>query len=155
MTEQVKANNSITFDTNIEEFTLNGCVKVVFSPTDLHFVEQILGAFSEIDAIYEQYQKEINQISDDDETAEAAERVYEVSHRADEEIRSKINALFDKDVCTPTIGGRSILMPANGMPVWANLLLAIIDKFDSTLTEEKKKTNPRIEKYTRKYKGTR
>ena len=109
------------------------------------------------------YKKTINfedivddeELEDDDPTKEAAARVYDIAHTADAEIREKINEVFGKDVCTPTIGSRSILMPAKGLPVWENMLLAIIDKFDSQLIEEKAKTNPRLEEYTKKYRGIR
>mgnify|MGYP007070023280 CR=1 FL=1 len=148
-------NNVISFDTGIEEFNLNGKVTVVFSPTDVHFVEKVLNALDDITSIYEKYQDEVSRLEDDEPSKEAAIAVYEIAHRADAEIREKINDAFGKDVCTPTIGDRSILMPANGLPVWENLLLAIIDKFDSQLVEEKAKTNPRLEAYTKKYRRNR
>lgn len=144
-------NNVIKFDTGIEEFSLNGNVTVVFSPTDVHFVEKVLNAFDDITGIYEKYQDEVSRLEDDEPSKEAAAIVYEIAHRADSEIREKINDAFGKDVCTPTIGERSILMPANGLPVWENMLLAIIDKFDDQIVAEKAKTNPRLEAYTKKY----
>lgn len=148
-------NNVISFDTGIEEFYLNDQVSVVFNPTDIHFIEKVLDAFDDISDLYEKYQKSVEELEDDDPTKEAAARVYDIAHAADAEIREKINEVFGKDVCTPTIGGRSILMPAKGLPVWENLLLAIIDKFDSQLIEEKAKTNPRLEEYTKKYRRIR
>ena len=45
----------------------------------------------------------------------------------------------------------SIYAIADGLPIWANLMLAIIDEFDASFVAEKKKTNPRIQKYTKKY----
>ena len=40
---------------------------------------------------------------------------------------------------------------ADGFPIWANFMLAIIDQFEGEFAEQKKKTNPRIQKYTAKY----
>ena len=40
---------------------------------------------------------------------------------------------------------------ADGLPVWANLIMAIIDTFDDEFAQEKKKKNPRLAKYTAKY----
>lgn len=148
-------NNVISFDTGIEEFNLNGKVTVVFSPTDLHFVEKVLDTFNEISEMYEKYLKEVEGLEDDDPETEAGLHVLEIAHKANDEIRAKINEVFGKDVCTPTIGDRSILMPAKGLPVWENLLLSIIDKFDSQLVEEKAKTNQRLEEYTKKYRRNR
>lgn len=42
-------------------------------------------------------------------------------------------------------------MPANGLPVWCNLMMAVMDEIDTTFTREQKLTNPRISKYTAKY----
>ena len=104
---------------------------------------------------YEKYLKEVEGLEDDDPETEAGLHVLEIAHKANDEIRAKINEVFGKDVCTPTIGDRSILMPAKGLPVWENLLLSIIDKFDSQLVEEKAKTNQRLEEYTKKYRRNR
>lgn len=40
---------------------------------------------------------------------------------------------------------------AEGLPLWANLLFAIMDEMDETVMREKKAMNPRIAKYTKKY----
>lgn len=144
--------NVIKFETNIQEYSLNDRVSIVFSPTDIHFIEEVLTTFDEIVSLYDEYQSDVKQINGDDPETDAAMRIYDIAHKADADIRGKINSVFGKDVCTPTIGGRSILMPAGGLPVWANMLLAIIDKFDAQLVEEKKKTNSRISQYTEKYK---
>lgn len=40
---------------------------------------------------------------------------------------------------------------ANGLAVWCNLMLAVMDEVDSTYAREQKATNPRIAKYTAKY----
>ena len=142
--------NVIQFETGIEEFSLNGKVSVTFMPTDIHFINRVINAFNEIQSMYETYQAAIEpyQGSDSEEDAKA---VYEIAEKADAKIRDKINAVFDKDVCTPTIGYSSILSPAGGLPIWQNMLLSIIDRFDSQLMEEQKKTNPRLAEYTRKY----
>ena len=40
---------------------------------------------------------------------------------------------------------------ADGLPVWANLMLAILDQVDATMTREKLRTNSRIQKYTERW----
>ena len=40
---------------------------------------------------------------------------------------------------------------SDGLPVWANLMLTIMDEIDTTFAREQKATNPRISKYTKKY----
>ena len=41
---------------------------------------------------------------------------------------------------------------ADGLPVWCNLMLAVIDQIDTTFSREQKRTNPRIAKYTDRWK---
>ena len=40
---------------------------------------------------------------------------------------------------------------ADGLHVWTNFLLALMDETDSAFAREQKATNPRIQKYTAKY----
>ena len=39
----------------------------------------------------------------------------------------------------------------DGMPVWANFLLTIIDQFDEGIEREKALSNEKIAKYVKKY----
>lgn len=78
-------------------------------------------------------------------------RVFDLANRYDAEIRDMINGIFGQDVCTPLFGGMSVNTLADGLPLWANLFFAIVDTFDGAFVEQKKRTNPRIKKYTEKY----
>ena len=40
---------------------------------------------------------------------------------------------------------------ADGLPVWCNLMLAVMDEIDTSFAREQKRMNPRIAKYTAKY----
>ena len=44
----------------------------------------------------------------------------------------------------------SLFTIADGLPIWANFILAIIDTLEGDFAEQKKKTNPRVAKYTAK-----
>lgn len=45
---------------------------------------------------------------------------------------------------------------ADGLPVWMNLMLAVLDVVDAKLAQENERANPRLEKYLAKYrKGIR
>ena len=39
----------------------------------------------------------------------------------------------------------------SGLPVWCNLLLALMDEMDAALVREQKASNPRLKKYLDKY----
>lgn len=133
----------ISFDTGLKEYDLNGAVMVKFNPTSVRFAGQLFEGFDAISKVYEEYKDKIAGVED----AEAFDLTHEVEH----EIIEALNNCFGCDISGlfADIGPVDI---ANGLPVWMNLMLAVIDTLDSSLAEEKKKTNPRIKKYTDKYK---
>ena len=134
----------IRFDTGLKEFTINGKTKVVFAPTDMAFIEKVYSCLDNMDKKQEGYKEVAEQ------TTDAA--VFDLARRMDAEAREEINAVFDSDICQPVFGNLNLFTVADGLPVWANFMLALIDQLDGAFAEEKKKTNPRIAKYTAKYK---
>lgn len=134
----------IKFDTGLKEFSLNEKTSVFFNPTDMVFVERVFSTVEKLGEIDDAYNAALDKVDDN-----AA--VFDLARSHDDEIRQNINALFGKDICTPVFGEMSVSTIADGFPVWANLLFAIIDTLDDTFAEEKKKTNPRLAKYTAKY----
>ena len=77
--------------------------------------------------------------------------VFETARKMDEEMRDIINDVFGFDICTALFGEMNVYALADGLPVWANLMLSIMDEVDTTFARESKATNPRISKYTKKY----
>lgn len=121
-------------------------VVVRFNPTNMLFVERVFRTFDEMDEIGETFNKKIESVSDD------WKRLFEITKEAEEEMREKLNAVFATDICTPLFGEyESVYAAGDGLPIWANILLAIIDEMDTAFVEEKKKQNPRIQKYVAKY----
>lgn len=148
--------NSIKIDTGIREFPVtdeegNVLTTVRMNPTDMNFVETVFNALENIDRMYTGYQEEAKKIEEIEDDKEAGVKMFDLTGNADVQIRETINNLFGKDICTPIIGSMNILTPAEGLPLWANILFGFIDLFDAKLVEEKQKQNPRIEKYTKKY----
>ena len=135
----------LNFATGLEEFSLNGKCSVVFNPTDPNFAERLFNTFDDLDGKQERYRARI------DKTADKAE-IFRIGREMDAEMRERVNAVFGTDICTPLIGSMNIYALADGMPAWANLLLTIMDEVDTTFAREQKATNPRIKKYTEKYK---
>ena len=133
----------IRFDTGEREYTLNGCATVRFAPTDFAFIEKVYRALDNMDKKQDGYRAVAEQTND--------EAVFDLARKMDKEAREEINAVFDTDICQPVFGTMNVFTVADGLPVWANLLLAIIDQFEGSFAEEKKKTNPRLKKYTAKY----
>ena len=69
----------------------------------------------------------------------------------DEEMRDIIQEVFCFDVCGAVFGDMNVYALADGLPVWCNLMLSVMDEIDTTFAREQKAQNPRISKYTKKY----
>ena len=133
----------IKFETGLKTFDINGSVQATFSPTDMAFIERVYTALEHMDARQGEYKK----LADAATNAE----VFDLARRMDAEGREEINTIFGFDICSPLFGTMNVFAIADGFPVWANFVLAIIDQFEGEFAAQKKKTNPRIAKYTAKY----
>ena len=135
----------IRFDTGVVAFNLNDKIEVSFNPTDSAVVEKIYSTFEELDRKQEAYKAEIEKCADKKE-------IFEIARRRDAEMRGMIDGLFEKPVCAALFGAMNVYALADGLPVWCNLMLAVIDQIDTTFSREQKRTNPRIAKYTDRWK---
>ncbi len=134
----------LQFETGLVSYSLNGKIEVTFNPTDAAFVETLFNAFSELDRRQEEYKTIVESSTDN-------KAVFEAARKADADMRETINTVFGTDVCTPLFGGMNVYAMAGGLPAWANLLLAVMDEIDTGFAREQKATNPRLEKYLKKY----
>ena len=132
----------LNFDLGLNEYDLGGKVTVKFNPTDVSFLEKLSDSFATLDKIQEEVKRE--EISDEKD-------VYNLAKNLDEKMRDIINALFGQDVCTPLFGEMNLFSSAGGLPVWANLMLAIADEVQVSMQGELKQREARIRKYTEKY----
>lgn len=134
----------LNFDTGLVTYSINGKCELSFNPTDSTFVEKLFNSFDTLDKKQETYKAEV------EKTANKRE-VFETARKMDEEMRDIINEVFGFDVCAPLFGEMNVYALADGLPVWSNLMLAIMDEVDTTFAREQKQTNSRISKYTKKY----
>ena len=137
---------NLTFENGIEEYDLDGKVTVKFNPTDVAFLEKLSDSFQVLDLIQEEVKLSQEEITDEKD-------VFNLAKNLDQKMRDIINALFGQDVCTPLFGEMNLFASAGGLPVWANLMLAIADEVQNSMQGELKKREARIRKYTDKYKN--
>lgn len=97
-----------------------------------------------MDKKQEAYKTEISKVGDNRE-------IFDIARRRDEEMRELIDGVFERPVCRDLFGGMNVYAMADGLPVWCNFLLTVMDEVDTTFAREQKLTNPRIQKYTAKY----
>ena len=134
----------LSIGTGVVTYSLNGACEVLFNPTDSVFIEKMFNAFDTLDKRQESYKDEVSKNADKRE-------LFVIARKMDGEMREIINDVFDVDVCSALFGDMNVYALSDGLPVWANLMLTIMDEIDTTFAREQKATNPRISKYTKKY----
>ena len=135
----------LNFETGLVTYSLNGgkC-QLSFNPTDSNFVEKLFNAFDTLDKKQEAYKAEAEKNANKRE-------IFETARKMDEEMRDIIRDAFGFDVCGAVFGDMNVYALADGLPVWCNLMLSVMDEIDTTFAREQKAQNPRISKYTKKY----
>lgn len=130
----------IRFDTGVQSFQINGGVSVEFNPTDSDFAKKLYTLFEELETRQREYASRAENETD-------TKKFLEMADQFDKEIRDKIDAVFGKPVCAEVFKTNAMAL-ANGLPVWANLMLAVIDQMDAGFDLEKTRLNPRVKQYT-------
>ena len=124
--------------------SFNG-VEVSYNPTAPDFTEKLFKAFELLDGFSNEYQAKIK-------NAEGKE-VFEIARELDRKAREIIDGVFDDapDFCTSVFGSVNLFAFSGGLPLWANLLLMVVDEVTEAFEHEKKAMNPKIQKYTEKF----
>ena len=135
---------ALNFESGLVTYNINGKCQVSFNPTDSNFVERLYLAFEALDKKQESYKTQVEKLADKRE-------IFDFARERDAEMRKIIDGLFDAPVSDSLFGGMSVYAVAGGLPVWCNLMMAVMDEIDTTFSREQKATNPRIAKYTEKY----
>ncbi|MEI3363858.1 MAG: hypothetical protein V8R75_15720 [Oscillospiraceae bacterium] len=107
-------------------------------------MEKLYSAFEELDKKQEGYKAQIEKIADKRE-------IFDFAKERDAEMRGIIDGVFGNAVCDVLFGGMNVYALANGLPVWCNLMLAVMDEIDTSFAREQKATNPKLQKYLNKY----
>lgn len=131
-------------DIGVVDYKLNDKVTVSFNPTDANFVEKLYSAFEELDKKQEGYRKRISEMAGDKE-------VFTFTRELDAEMREIIDEVLGAPVSEALFGNVNVYAMSGGLPVWCNLMLAIMDEVDATVAKEQKASSPRLAKYTAKY----
>ena len=138
----------LSFDSGLVTYSLNGKCEVSFNPTDTNFAGRLYAAFEELDKKQEGFRAQIEKMTDNKE-------IFEFAKERDAEMRGILDGIFEAPVSGALFGGMNVYASANGLPVWCNLILAVIDEVDAAAVQEQKLTSPRLAKYTAKYKKYR
>ena len=110
----------------------------------LRDLERLSRAFSELDSLQEEVRSTREKITDDRE-------VFPIARELDGKMRTILNELFGKEICEPLFGSVNLFASSGGLPLWANLMLAITDEVQNAMKGELDKREERIAKYVNKY----
>ena len=134
----------LQFSDGLEEYSLNGRVTVRFNPTDASFLERLAELFSRLDAL----QEEVSALQE----STPEEEVFPLAKSLDARMRDLLDGCFGTPVCEALFGSMNLFASAGGLPVWANLLLALTEEVEAAMQGELTAREARIAKYTAKYK---
>ena len=129
----------IKVNTGLVDYDLGGKVTVSLNPTDVMFGDKLFDAIDEL-----------CNISDEplpDDTKEMLTVLLDRDKRA----REIIDNLFGKEVCRPLYDTISVFAIADGLPLWANLLIAILEQMQTGAEKRYAEVEKKIKKYTAKY----
>lgn len=135
----------LNFDLGVEEYQI-GDATVKFNPTDVYFVERISNVFERMDGLQVKYKGQL-------ETVKDGTAAFNICRTIDRDMRKIIDDLFgEKEISSKIFGTISLFSIAkNGLPVWANLLLTLMDEVDDAVVTAQAESNPKLEEYLKKY----
>ena len=154
----------LTFATGLVKYKVNGGAEIEFNPTDTEFSRRVLDIFRDLAEKQDKYREAL--IADDDididkamDDPDAAKRVSDQADailsaikNMDREMRASIDEAFGKPGTADAVfGGASLYAYADGLPLWTNFLMAVIDEMPASAEAQAKLTDPRLRKYAGKY----
>lgn len=115
---------------------------VSFDPCNAEFASAVVRAFSNCHKIHQEGTKELPQDVDE---------LYKATKKMAGDIRREIDAVFGDGVCDKACCGSSPISISDGLPVWMNFLMAVIDEIDANIPEGEKRSRARVQQYMDKY----
>ena len=135
--------NQLTINNGVKAYTVNGIENALyFNPLDADFAKRILDTIPKCQKIMEN-----KRVSKDDE----AEILFQKLREADKEIRAAIDEAFSQPACEKIFAETRVTALADGLPLWMNLILAIVDEIDSNISSVDKQSSKKLQYYTSKY----
>lgn len=135
--------NKLNFSTGVKTFAVNdGAVEVAYNPTDTYFAERVYDVFL---GLAEKYEAGKDKKFDDNKA------FFDYARARDKEVCEAVDGLFGEGVADGLFQGVSSCAMADGLPLWTNFLLTIIDTIPAEMSKQIKASKPRVEKYLQKY----
>lgn len=107
-----------------------------------NFVSALYDLFAECAERYE---------ADKDKKFENNTAFFEYVRQRDAEVSGGVDRLFGEDTAAAVFQGHSAHAMAEGLPLWTNFFLAVIDTVPEEMSKQIRASKPRVEKYLKKY----
>lgn len=131
----------LTVDDGLLCLSINGKSETIFNPTDMGFVEKLYGVFEELDRRQSAMEAAIRSTE--------PKEVFRLCREADAEMRRLVDSVMGEGTCAAQFGDVNVYAYAEGLPLWSNLLFAVLERCESEV--ETQLSHPRLEKYRAKY----
>lgn len=133
---------NLSYGAGKREYTLNGGAVIHFDPCDSEFANKIVLAIRNCNEIQKQFPKE---------AFEDLEEQLACIQSLNNQIRQELDKAFDEPVAEKACCGSSPCAVADGLPVWMNFLMAVIDEIDANMPEGEKRSRERVQQYVERY----
>lgn len=143
----------LDFSSGIKTYTFKGEGgerEVRYNPTDSRLIARMMDAFTRMEEADNRLRNEMKKVGSNLDP-EGARRVLALCNDADKLFRSELDGLFGEGLCDLLFGDVSLYAMQDGAPLWANFIFSVFDTMDEATVEEGKKTNPKLDKYLKKY----
>lgn len=89
--------------------------------------------------------------TDKDKKFENNTAFFEYVRQRDAEVSDGVDRLFGEGTAAAVFQGHSTHAMAEGLPLWTNFFLAVIDTVPEEMSKQIRASKPRVEKYLKKY----
>ncbi len=137
--------NELKFDNGLVSYEVNGVPNAVaFNPTDMSFVDKLLNFFEDFSKRHERMSIQIRNMDD-------KRKIFDLCDSMDKEIRAGIDSIFGENVCAVLFGEVGTCAVADGLPIWMNFVIAVMDEIKSACESQQVALNPRLQNLIEKY----
>lgn len=133
---------TLSYNAGKREYTLPGGGVILFDPCDSEFANRVIVAFRNCQEVQKRFPKE--GFSDLDEQLSCIQGI-------NNDIRKEIDSVFGEGAADKACCGSSPISISDGLPVWMNFLMAVIDEIDANMPEGEKRSRARVQQYMDKY----
>lgn len=127
---------ALTFETGLVEYDINGALTVRFNPTDETFTQGLYETFAALDKLQTDF-------AEGDDFSKFME--------LDKEMRVLIDNLLGEGASDALFGSMNCYAIADGLPVWTNLVMALLYEVTEAYEGEFGKTDARVKEHKEKY----